>query len=373
MSNTDRQAPELVVARELALFAPYAMHSADTAGRQHPEAVHPYRGPFQRDRDRITHSAAFRRLSGKLQVFTGEMGEYHRTRLTHTLEVASIARTIGRGLRLNEDLIEALALLHDLGHPPFGHAGEEVLADCLAEHGGFDHNRHTLRIVEVLEQTRLSAPGLNLSREVLAGQRARSEKATAKERPLLEVQVVDAADNIAYSAHDADDALVLGLLSLDELLETPLWKAAAARVQAAYADLSPDELRRGTVHELIDWQVGNLLNTTAARLVVLGVKSIAKVRTSPTLVAPDRELSEMQREHAAFLFERVYRHPLLIELRARVREMFAVTFARLIENPELAPAAFRSASDHPNRHRAAGDYLACLTDRAFQSLYEQLA
>src|SRR5919106_2199204 len=154
---------EAVAERERALLAPYAMHSADSAGRRYPEPEHPYRGPYQRDRDRILHSAAFRRLSRKTQVFTGEMGDYHRTRLTHTHEVASIARTIGRALRLNEDLVEALALLHDIGHPPFGHAGEDALDECLADCGGFSHNRFALTIVEELESRYAAFPGLNLT------------------------------------------------------------------------------------------------------------------------------------------------------------------------------------------------------------------
>lgn len=168
--------PLSIAERERALLAPYAMHSADTAGRQHYEPTHEYRGPFQRDRDRITHSAAFRRLSYKTQVFTGEMGDYHRTRLTHTLEVASMARTLGRALRLNEDLIEALALGHDLGHPPFGHTGEASLNRCLAAEGGFNHNKHGLRIMTVLERRGSPHAGLNLSQEVLDGQQARADK-----------------------------------------------------------------------------------------------------------------------------------------------------------------------------------------------------
>src|SRR6187455_378259 len=159
--------------RESVLLARYAMHSVDSRGRQHAEPEHPYRGPFQRDRDRIVHSSAFRRLSGKMQVFTGDMGDYHRTRLTHTHEVASIARTLGRALRLNEDLIEALALMHDIGHPPFGHAGEDVLDECLKAVGGFSHNRQALRIAELLESRYPEFPGLNLSFEVLAGQQTR--------------------------------------------------------------------------------------------------------------------------------------------------------------------------------------------------------
>src|ERR1700748_3066436 len=164
------------VDRERVLLAPYAMHSADSAGRRYPEAKHSYRGPYQRDRDRIIHSAAFRRLSHKTQVFTGDMGDYHRTRLTHTLEVSSIARTIARALRLNEDLVETLALAHDVGHPPFGHSGEDVLDECLRNEGGFNHNAQGLRVCELLETSYREYPGLNLSLEVLDGQRERSEK-----------------------------------------------------------------------------------------------------------------------------------------------------------------------------------------------------
>jgi len=252
MATTARpstSALQSVAVREAALLARYAMHSSESLGRKYSEPGHPYRGPFQRDRDRIVHSSAYRRLSGKTQVFTGDMGDYHRTRLTHTLEVASIARTVGRALALNEDLIEALALVHDLGHPPFGHAGEDVLDDCLKRQGGFSHNRHALRIVEQLETRYRDFPGLNLSREILDGQGARVDKSRAQLRPLLEVQVVDAADSIAYDTHDADDALELGLLSLDEILATPLWSQAARRLKIEYAALEPGELRRAVLHE----------------------------------------------------------------------------------------------------------------------------
>src|SRR5688572_4335011 len=202
------------------------MHSADTRGRRHHEPPHAYRGPFARDRDRILHCAAYRRLGHKTQVFTGPMGDYHRTRLTHTLEVSSIARTTARALRLNEDLVEALAMAHDLGHPPFGHSGEDVLNECLRNDGGFNHNAQALRICELLETSHREFPGLNLTREVLEGQQQRSNKhrpttgnGDENERadsPLLEAQVVDAADSIAYDAHDADDALELGLLRAEQ-------------------------------------------------------------------------------------------------------------------------------------------------------------
>src|SRR3954451_23430857 len=230
--------PHIVVEREQMLLAPYAMHSADSAGRRHAESGHSYRGPFQRDRDRIVHSSAFRRLSQKTQVFTGEMGDYHRTRLTHTLEVSSIARTIARALRLNEDLVEALALAHDLGHPPFGHSGEDVLNECLQKEGGFNHNAQALRICELLESGYPEFPGLNLSLEVLEGQEHRATKSAGSEHnsgqtqsPLLEVQVVDAADSITYDAHDADDSLELGLVTLEQLLELELWRDARNRIE----------------------------------------------------------------------------------------------------------------------------------------------
>src|SRR5262245_673229 len=232
---------------EAALVARYAMHSADSRGRKHPEAEHRYRGPFQRDRDRIVHSSAFRRLSGKMQVFTGDMGDYHRTRLTHTHEVASIARTIGRALALNEDLVEALALFHDIGHPPFGHAGEDALDERLTGHGGFSHNN--LAITRAAERETLYAafPGLTLTREVLDGQATRADKeasyAASGLAPLLEVQVVEAADSVTYDAHDTDDAVKLQLVTLDELAGNSLVREALASVRGRFADLRDDLLR----------------------------------------------------------------------------------------------------------------------------------
>jgi putative nucleotidyltransferase with HDIG domain len=216
--------------RESLLLAPWAMHAADSAGRVHDELPHAFRSPYQRDRDRIVHSAAFRRLAHKTQVFTGYHGDYHRSRLTHTLEVTSIARTLARSLALNEDLVETLALAHDIGHPPLGHAGEDTLSELLADEGGFNHNAQALRIVELLEIRYPHFPGLNLSREVLDAQATRKKDGTAP-APLLETQVVDAADSIAYDTHDADDAVELGLVTMDELLEIPLVADAANRAR----------------------------------------------------------------------------------------------------------------------------------------------
>jgi len=361
-----------VEAREAALLARYAMRSADTAGRKYAEPAHPYRGPFQRDRDRIVHSSAYRRLSGKTQVFTGEMGDYHRTRLTHTLEVASVARTLGRALALNEDLIEALALVHDLGHPPFGHAGEDVLNECLGAQGGFSHNRHALRIVEVLETRYHDFPGLNLSREVLEGQAARVDKSRAGLRPLLEAQVVEAADSVAYDTHDADDALELGLLSLGEVLSTSLWSQAARRLRTELTALSPGELRRAVLHELIDWQVSDLLHQAAQRLAEGTIDSPQAAREEELVVAPSKELAEQKAELESFLHERVYRHPLVLGERGRVQHRLRAMFEAFVGRPELLPAGFRGGVESAGPAVAAVDYLASLTDPFALREYERV-
>jgi len=361
--NANRWTPPSTEERERALLAPYAVHSADTQGRRYAEPPHPYRGPFQRDRDRIIHSAAYRRLSDKMQVFTGDQGDYHRTRLTHTLEVASIARTLARALRLNEDLVEALALMHDLGHPPFGHAGEDALDECLAEEGGFCHNRHALRLVEELEQRYQEFPGLNLSHEVLEGQAERTEKRERPPQPPLEVQAVDAADSAAYDTHDADDALELGFLSLEALLENRLWHEAARRVRRRYQALTDKELRRAVLHELIDWQVGDLLEGTFAHLAQQRIESVAAVQASAALLRPSSELAEQKEELERFLFESVYQHPDVLRLRERSQAMLGEMFRGYSARPDLLPTRYRSRIAEVGLARSVGDYLAGMTDR----------
>ncbi len=354
---------DATIAREAVLLAPYALHSSDSAGRKHPEPPHPYRALFARDRDRIVHSSAYRRLSYKTQVFTGELGDYHRSRLTHTLEATSIARTLGRALRLNEDLVEALMLAHDIGHPPFGHAGEETLDACLQASGGFSHNRQALRIVESLEHRYAAFPGLNLSYEVLEGQAARIDKGSGSQRPLLEAQVVDAADSIAYDTHDADDAMEIGLLSLDELLETPLWREAAARVRVRHAALEAAELRRAVLHELIDWQVGELLAQTQLRLKAETIDSVAAARNSPLIVAHSTEISAMKRELEHLLHGRVYRHPQVLRMRLHAQQQLKEMFAGYSQRPELLPEGFQRRVPAAGLPRTVGDYIAGMTDR----------
>jgi len=370
--------------RERVLLAAYAMHSADSSGRRHPEKPHPYRGPYQRDRDRIIHSSAFRRLSHKTQVFTGEMGDYHRTRLTHTLEVSSIARTIARALRLNEDLVEALALAHDLGHPPFGHSGEEVLNDCLRDEGGFNHNAQALRICELIESGYPGFPGLNLTYEVLEGQGHRANKngptsgehakhtiGTPANSPLLEVQVVDAADSIAYDTHDADDALELRLLELEQLLELPLWREARERIDD-HAMLNARQLRRAIVHRAIDWQVSDVIENTKRRLAEGRIESIADVRRAESIVHPSAQLAEKKIELEQFLFDRVYRHPGVLATRRRAQEALRESFGVLVASPQRMPAKFQRLAEQAGTARAVADYLAGMTDRFAIEEHERL-
>jgi len=360
-------------------LAPYAVDEMDTRGRHYPEPSHPYRRPFARDRDRIIHSSAFRRLSQKTQVFTGDLGDYHRTRLTHTLEVASIGRTLARALRLNEDLVEALALLHDIGHPPFGHAGEEVLDDCLADHGGFNHNAQALRIVKLLETRYPDFPGLNLSYEVLTAQAHRipNNVAGCKETPAfrssyLEAQLVDAADSIAYNTHDVDDALVLGLLSLDQLADQPLWARALSDVNRRYSALLDDPLRRAVVRQLIEYLVGDCIEASGARLEAFRVDSVEQALRTESLVGPSDEVGAQQRSFEAFLFEHVYRDPDVMAVRDGAKQQLRAMFRACTSQRSLLPQQYQHVVESESLPRAAADYLASMTDRTAQRAVEKM-
>ena len=350
--------------REHLLLASYAVHSRDSRGRIHAERPHPYRGPFARDRDRILHSSAFRRLSGKMQVFTGEMGIYHRTRLTHTFEVASIARTMARVLRLNEDLTEALALMHDIGHPPFGHCGEDVLSDCMEKVGGFSHNEFALVIVGQLEQRYSEFPGLNLSHEILAGQDVRAHKAESAvgKSPMLEAQVVDLSDSIAYDAHDVDDALQMGLLSMGELSELEIVKRAVGQLSDKHGGLPKERLRQHLVHELIDLQVGDLLHAAAEQLRSVEGLSSREVSDRGLRLRHRQTLASQRDELEAFLFDAVYRHPRLIPVREAAATRLQRLFEILSDDPERLPLRFRRRTEHLPLAKVVGEYLAGMTD-----------
>ncbi len=301
-----------------------------------------------------------------MQVFTGEMGEYHRTRLTHTFEVASIARTLGRVLQLNEDLIEALALMHDIGHPPFGHCGEDVLNECLHADGGFSHNRFALCIVEELEERYSGFPGLNLSAEVLAGQSTRADKAAAAAAgiaPLLEVQIVDAADSMAYDAHDVDDALHLGLLTIDELQSLEIVHQALSRVKERWGELPHARLRPALVHELIDLQVSDYLHQAERTLVHWRGHRADEVCQANVRLQHSESIAKQRHALERFLFERVYRHPRLMQVRRAAEHRLQTLFVELQAHPERLPMRFRRRAELIGVSRAVGEYLAGMTDR----------
>ncbi len=357
--------------REKKLLAPYAMFSANSKGRVHPEQEHAYRGPFQRDRDRILHSSAYRRLSGKMQVFTGEMGDYHRTRLTHTQEVATIARTIGRALSLNEDLIEALALLHDIGHPPYGHCGEDALNECGADVGGFSHNQFGLTIVQEIEIRFHEFPGLNLTHEALMGQLCRVDKELKGQTPLLEVQLVDAADSTTYDAHDTDDAIKLGLVSIEEMKHLTLIKDSLSFVRENFTNLNDDLLRKALVHRLLNFQVTCLLSHCAAELKQYQFQSAEEAMASDFRLGHATEIEQQKEELEKFLYHRVYRHPKLVEIRnqaqARVQQMFA-TYCR---RPELFPEKYQARARQIGTPRMAVEYIAGMTDKFFEETFHR--
>ncbi len=355
--------------RENLILASYALHSRFSTGRVHEEPPHPYRGPFQRDRDRVLHSAAFRRLSGKMQVFTGDMGDYHRTRLTHTHEVASIARTIGRTLRLNEDLIEAMSLLHDIGHPPFGHCGEDVLDECMHDYGGFSHNRFALELVENIEQRYTSYAGLNLSFEVLEGQQHRTNK-SGPDVPWLEAQVVDAADSMAYDAHDLDDALKLGLLQWNQLGQLGLIQRVLR--QNRMPQLLPETQRQRLVHSLIDLQVDQFLEGSLQQLAEAGDLDCRAIREVGIRLQMPPQLEQEKAELEKFLFEHVYRHPRLIEIRQRAATRVRQLFSLLNAYPERLPHRFQQIAATRGVPIAVGFYIAGMTDRFCDDQYVRM-
>ncbi len=355
--------------REAAVLAPWAMHAGDSAGRVHPETPHPFRSPYQRDRDRIVHSAAFRRLAHKTQVFTDYQGDYHRSRLTHTLEVTNIARTIARSLAVNEDLVETLALAHDIGHPPLGHAGEDVLDELLRGDGGFNHNAQALRIMEVLETRYPWFPGLNLSREVLDAQASRKKDGTAP-APLLETQVVDAADSIAYDTHDADDAIELGLVTLDEFLELPIVNDAAARVHERFGLLVGGDRRRAVIHELVDFQVADLVRTSLATLHAISPKNVTDVRAvdrGRRIVAHTPAVAAAKRELERFLFERVYRSERVLAVRVPSQKKLAELFGWYSDHPDALPPRYLERVTTCGIRRSTADYVAGMTDRFLET------
>jgi len=306
-------------------------------------------------------------------VFTGEMGDYHRTRLTHTQEVSTIARTIGRALRLNEDLIEALALMHDIGHPPYGHAGEDALNQCVQDEGGFSHNQFGLTIVQEIEIRFHSFPGLNLTREVLAGQMSRIDKEKSTEtRPLLEVQLVDAADSATYDAHDTDDAVKLGLVTLEQMSRLGMIGQCVDYVRKNYAGLNQEFMRKAVVHRMIEMQVTSLLNYTASQLRQRDFRNIDQVMHSDFLIGPEPGLAQQKRQLETYLYEHVYRHPELVQVRNEAQSRLKKMFHEFCNHPELFPAKYQLRARKVGVRRMAVEYIAGMTDKFCEQTYQKM-
>ena len=368
-------------ATEQAVLAPFAQKSADSRGRQYSEPSHSYRTEFQRDRARIIHSRAFRRLEYKTQVFLNGTGDHLRTRLTHSIEVASISRTIARALGLNEDLAEAIALAHDLGHAPFGHSGEEMLAECMRGHGGFDHNRQSLRVVELLENAYPNFPGLNLTFEVREGlqkhQRlyefptSRGEK---YHRPSLEAQVADLADEITYYSHDLDDAVDFEILSPTQLSENEVWRRSHRTVLERYAGPREPELHKLIIHDIIDNEVHDVVATSAKSIAHAGVQSADEVRRQAVpLIHYSDELAEANRALRKFLYQNVYYHPRVSEVNRCACEMLRGVFEAYLLDPDRLGEGATRRIEREGLHRTVCDYVGGMTDRYLMEEYERIA
>jgi len=354
--------------RELRTLAPFAMKARASRGRRHEEPEHPYRTAYQRDRDRIIHCSAFRRLEYKTQVFVNTAGDYYRTRLTHTMEVAQIARTVARALGLNEDLTEAIALAHDIGHGPFGHTGEDVLKERMAAHGGFEHNRHSLRIVDLLERKYPGFPGLNLTEEL-----RQSLLKHGPDQLYLEAQVVDAADRIAYNTHDVDDGLASGLVEEEALESVRLWREAAEGVAARHPGLDAETRRYHTVRALIETAVTDLLETSARRIAEAQPSDPEEARRRATrLVAPSHEMERRQAELSRFLHEHFYDHFRVRRMRNKAQRYVAAMFDAFAGDPGLLPPAWQAWAEEHGGEVAACDYIAGMTDREALLEYRRL-
>jgi dGTPase len=358
--------------RERTLLAPYACASGSSPGRRHSEPEHQFRTAFQRDRDRIVHSTAFRRLEYKTQVFVNHEGDHYRTRLTHSLEAAQIARTMARYLRLNEDLTEAVTLSHDLGHTPFGHAGEDVMNELMAEHGGFEHNLQSLRIVEHLERRYPGFRGLNLTYEVREGiskhsprKDAGPEEFRSYPEPSLEAQLVDLADEIAYINHDLEDGLTSRLLELSALEEVELWREHFEEASRLHPE-APQKLRiRLAIRRIIDQLTSELISETERAIESAGVATSHDVRRQPhRLVRFPPETEERKAQLKRFLFRHLYRHFRVVRMAAKARRVVRDLFEAYVSDPrQLPPHILARVEGEDAIQRVVCDYIAGMTDR----------
>lgn len=365
-------------------LAAYAVKSGESLGRKYKEPKCPFRTCFQRDRNRIIHSEAFRRLEYKTQVFVNHEGDYYRTRLTHTLEVAQISRGLARTLRLNEDLAEAIALAHDLGHTPFGHRGESTLNALMTDHGGFEHNRQSYRVVTLLERRYPDFAGLNLSIEVLEGiVKHESEYDNpditdldfhAKGFPSLEAQIVNVADEIAYINHDLDDGLESGMLELEELEHLKLWWEEFRKASKKYPNMKPKMAKHQTVRRLINLFVTDLLTETKRRLEKKKIKKLEDVAKHPeSIVSFSKELTKHTKELKNYLFTNLYRHYRVERMADKANRILSTLFTTYLSNPKVLPPSLEKAiHKEGDAERKICDYIAGMTDRFALSEHAKL-
>lgn len=364
-------------------LAPYAAQDDQTRGRVHAEPAAAPRGEFQRDRDRIVHSTAFRRLEYKTQVFVNHEGDLFRTRLTHSLEVAQIARTIARLMHLNEELVEAISLAHDLGHTPFGHAGQDALNDCMKHDGGFEHNLQSLRVVDKLEERYAEFDGLNLCYETREGILKHCSPMHARQlgdvgerflkhlQPSLEAQVANLADEIAYNNHDVDDGLRSGLISIEQLEEVDLFARHLDEARSRYPALTGRRMVNETVRRMINTLVLDLVHTSEASIREAGVQSLREVREAGPLVAFSNEIREGQLQLKQFLRRNLYRHYKVVRMTKKAERIITDLFDAFFQEPRLLPQEHqeRAAAD---KARTIADYVAGMTDRYAVREYQRL-
>lgn len=356
-------------------LARFAVVDETSPGRVHAEPRPKTRGEFQRDRDRIVHSTAFRRLEYKTQVFVNHEGDLFRTRLTHSIEVAQIARSIARALRLNDDLVEAIALAHDLGHTPYGHAGQDALNECMRAHGGFEHNLQSLRIVDKLEERYGAFDGLNLMFETRAGILKHCSPARARElgdlgqrfivdrRPSLEAQICNLADEIAYNNHDVDDGLRSGLITTEQLEGISLFARHVREARMEYPHLEGRRLIHETVRRMIDAQVTDLLAETERRIAMHGVRTLADVERAPPLAGFSEEMAAENRALKGFLRENLYRHFQVVRMTSKARRIIHDLFGAFSGDPGLLPFQYQVRGREAGMPRVIADYIAGMTDR----------
>ncbi len=364
-------------------LAPYAAHASRTRGRRYPELPPAARSEFQRDRDRIVHSTAFRRLEYKTQVFVNHEGDLFRTRLTHSLEVAQIARSVARNLRVNEDLVEAISLAHDLGHTPFGHAGQDALNDCMREHGGFEHNLQSLAVVDELEEHYGAFDGLNLCFETREGilkhcsrENARrlgdlGERFLLGRQPSIEAQIANIADEIAYNNHDVDDGLRSGLISIEQLAEVELWQTHYETARAEFPRIEGRRLVHETVRRIINTLIVDLIEETSRNLAKHAPQSIDEVRGAPPLVAHSTPVAVQAATLKRFLYRNLYRHYRVMRMANKAQRVVTGLFAAFTEDSRLLPPAYQSP-DPSAQPRLIAHYIAGMTDRYALKEYRRL-